>query len=160
MPGFVFLEALRPDVQQKTDALQCSSNKVPDMISFSVVMSTTSSTRDPYLVKSLVHASQVLGVFQFSGETLRLRDIAARSGLNKGMVFRLLYTLQRCGMVEKTGDNQYQSCIRVKSDESFLGCRGSNSAARSDARADNSSGMTSQPGPAAASRFSQAPGAY
>ena len=75
-------------------------------------MSTTVSTRDPYLVKSLVHASQVLGAFQSPGETLRLRDIAARSGLNKGMVFRLLYTLERCGMVEKTGDNQYQSCIR------------------------------------------------
>ncbi len=75
-------------------------------------MSTTPSTRDPYLVKSLIHASQVLGVFQFSGETLRLRDIASRSGLNKGMVFRLLYTLEKCGMVEKIGDNQYQSSIR------------------------------------------------
>jgi hypothetical protein len=28
------------------------------------------------------------------------------------MVFRLLYTLEKCGMVEKTGENQYQSCIR------------------------------------------------
>jgi ribose transport system substrate-binding protein len=83
-----------------------------NVISFSVVMSTTISTRDPYLVKSLIHASQVLAVFQFSGETLRLRDIALRSGLNKGMVFRLLYTLEKCGMVEKTGENQYQSCLR------------------------------------------------
>lgn len=82
------------------------------MILFLVVMSATTSTRDPYLVKSLVHASQVLGVFQFSGETLRLRDIAMRSGLNKGMVFRLLYTLEKCGMVEKVGENQYQSCLR------------------------------------------------
>src|SRR5271163_1947643 len=83
-----------------------------NVISFSVVMSTTNSTRDPYLVKSLIHASQVLAVFQFSGETLRLRDVATRSGLNKGMVFRLLYTLEKCGMVEKIGDNQYQSCLR------------------------------------------------
>src|ERR1700677_2995590 len=75
-------------------------------------MSTTNRTRDPYLVKSLVHASQVLGVFQAAGEILRLRDISARCGLNKGMVFRLLYTLERCGMVEKVGDNQYQSCVR------------------------------------------------
>ncbi len=75
-------------------------------------MSTTISTRDPYLVKSLIHASQVLNVFQFSGETLRLRDITSRSGLNKGMVFRLLYTLEKCGMVEKIGENQYQSCVR------------------------------------------------
>lgn len=28
------------------------------------------------------------------------------------MVFRLLYTLEKCGMVEKIGDNQYQSSIR------------------------------------------------
>jgi ribose transport system substrate-binding protein len=83
-----------------------------NVISFSVVMSTTNSTRDPYLVKSLIHASQVLAVFQFSGETLRLRDVATRSGLNKGMVFRLLYTLEKCGMVEKIGENQYQSCVR------------------------------------------------
>lgn len=75
-------------------------------------MSTTISTRDPYLVKSILHASQVLGVFQAAGETLRLRDIALRSGLNKGMVFRLLYTLEKCGLVEKTGENQYQSCVR------------------------------------------------
>lgn len=75
-------------------------------------MGAPTRTRDPYLVKSLVHASQVLAVFQASGETLRLRDIAARSGLNKGMVFRLLYTLEKCGMVEKIGDNQYQSCLR------------------------------------------------
>jgi ribose transport system substrate-binding protein len=74
-------------------------------------MSVPTRTRDPYLVKSLIHASQVLGAFQ-PGETLRLRDVAARSGLNKGMVFRLLYTLERCGLVEKIGDNRYQSCIR------------------------------------------------
>jgi ribose transport system substrate-binding protein len=86
--------------------------RIFNVISFSVVMSTTNCTRDPYLVKSLIHASQVLAVFQAPGETLRLRDIALRSGLNKGMVFRLLYTLERCGMVEKIGDNQYQSCVR------------------------------------------------
>jgi len=28
------------------------------------------------------------------------------------MVFRLLYTLEKCGMVEKVGENLYQSCLR------------------------------------------------
>jgi len=28
------------------------------------------------------------------------------------MAFRLLYTLERCGMVEKVGENLYQSCLR------------------------------------------------
>jgi ribose transport system substrate-binding protein len=95
-----------------TGVTACINGVNHNVISFSMVMSTTNRTRDPYLVKSLVHASQVLGVFQAPGETLRLRDIAIRSGLNKGMVFRLLYTLERCGMVEKIGDNQYQSCLR------------------------------------------------
>lgn len=75
-------------------------------------MGNPSGERDPYLVKSLVHASQLLGAFQTAGETLRLRDVASRSGLTKGTAFRLLYTLEKCGMVEKVGENQYRSCIR------------------------------------------------
>ncbi len=75
-------------------------------------MGNSGATRDPYLVKSLVHASQLLAAFQTAGETLRLRDVAARSGLTKGMSFRLLYTLEKCGMVEKVGENQYRSCVR------------------------------------------------
>ena len=79
----------------------------------------TTTTRDPYLVKSLLHAAQLLSAFQSSGETLRLRDVAARSGLNKGMAFRLLYTLEKCGMVAKVGENQYQSCIRPVKQKRF-----------------------------------------
>jgi ribose transport system substrate-binding protein len=59
-----------------------------------------------------MHASRLLLAFRFSGEALALREVTARSGLPKGMVFRLLYTLERCGMVEKVGENLYQSCTR------------------------------------------------
>jgi ribose transport system substrate-binding protein len=59
-----------------------------------------------------MHSSQLLLAFQSAGETLSLREVAARSGLPKSMAFRLLYTLERCGMVEKLGENLYQSCIR------------------------------------------------
>ena len=68
--------------------------------------------RDPYLVKSVVHSSRVLSAFRASGEALPLREIAGRSGLPKSMVFRLLYTLERCGMVEKVGENLYRSFLR------------------------------------------------
>jgi len=68
--------------------------------------------RDPYLVKSVVHSSQLLSAFGTSGEALPLRVIATRSGLSKSMAFRLLYTLERCSMVEKVGENLYRSCIR------------------------------------------------
>src|SRR5689334_1400271 len=61
-----------------------------------------------YVVKSLVHASEILRAFESKGEVLRLKDFVSRTGFNKGMCFRLLYTLHRCGFVEKTGENQYR----------------------------------------------------
>ncbi len=75
-------------------------------------MPVESKTRDPYLVKSVVHSSQLLSAFRSAGEALPLREISTRSGLPKTMTFRLLYTLERCGMVEKVGENLYQSCVR------------------------------------------------
>jgi ribose transport system substrate-binding protein len=75
-------------------------------------MSAENSPRDPYLVKSIVHSSQVLRAFRVSGEGLPLREISKRSGLPKTMTFRLLYTLEKCGMVEKVGENLYRSCLR------------------------------------------------
>jgi ribose transport system substrate-binding protein len=75
-------------------------------------MSDEPRSRDPYLVKSIVHSSQLLRAFRASGEALPLREVAKRSGLPKSMVFRLLYTLEKCGMVEKVGENLYQSCLR------------------------------------------------
>jgi ribose transport system substrate-binding protein len=68
--------------------------------------------RDPYLVKSVVHSSKILAAFRSAGEALPLREIASRSGLPKTMAFRLLYTLEKCGMVEKLGANLYQSSFR------------------------------------------------
>jgi ribose transport system substrate-binding protein len=61
-----------------------------------------------YIVKSLVHASEILRAFESKGEVLRLKDFVSRTGFNKGMCFRLLYTLHMCGFVEKIGENQYR----------------------------------------------------
>jgi ribose transport system substrate-binding protein len=72
-------------------------------------MNTDSRSRDRYLVKSIVHSTQVLAAFQSTGECLSLREIVSRSGLPKTMAFRLLYTLEKCGMIDKVGDNLYQS---------------------------------------------------
>jgi ribose transport system substrate-binding protein len=69
-------------------------------------------SRDAYLVKSVVHSSRLLTAFRSQGEALPLREIASRSGLPKTMAFRLLYTLEKCGMVEKVGENLYQTCLR------------------------------------------------
>jgi ribose transport system substrate-binding protein len=74
-------------------------------------MSTQPFSRDRYLVKSIVHSSQLLMAFHATGESLSLKEIAIRSGLPKTMVFRLLYTLEKCGMVARVGGNLYQSCL-------------------------------------------------
>jgi ribose transport system substrate-binding protein len=62
---------------------------------------------DSYLIKSLVHATEILWVFERRGETLSLRDIMRRTGYGKGMCFRLLYTLRHLGYIEKI-DRRYQ----------------------------------------------------
>jgi ribose transport system substrate-binding protein len=66
------------------------------------------SSNRRYVVESIVHASQVLSAFRSAGELLRLRDVVGRTGLNKMMCFRLLYTLRLCGFIEKVGANQYR----------------------------------------------------
>jgi ribose transport system substrate-binding protein len=75
-------------------------------------MSPDAQTRDRYLVKSILHASQLLTAFRTPGEALSLREISARCGLPKTMSFRLLYTLEKCGMAVKVGQNLYQSRVR------------------------------------------------
>jgi len=74
-----------------------------------IQMNTEARPRDRYLVKSIVHSTQVLTAFQSTGECLSLREIVNRSGLPKTMAFRLLYTLEKCGMIDKVGENLYQS---------------------------------------------------
>jgi ribose transport system substrate-binding protein len=75
-------------------------------------MNSAPQGRDPYLVKSVIHSSKILSAFRSAGEALPLREIVARSGLPKTMAFRLLYTLEKCGMIEKLGANLYQSNFR------------------------------------------------
>jgi ribose transport system substrate-binding protein len=77
-----------------------------------VTMAGKPTSRDPYLVKSVVHSARLLSAFRASGEALPLREVAARSGLPKSMAFRLLYTLERCGMIDKVGENLYRSALR------------------------------------------------
>ncbi|MGO9230184.1 MAG: substrate-binding domain-containing protein [Bryobacteraceae bacterium] len=75
-------------------------------------MKTSNQSR--YMVKSLVHASCVLEAFHSAGEVLRLRDVVTRTGLNKGMCFRLLFTLHQCGFLDKVGENHYRLASEVR----------------------------------------------
>jgi len=66
------------------------------------------SSRASYVVKSVVHASQVMGAFRSPGEALRLRDVTERTGLGKGLCFRLLHTLHHVGLAEKVDPTRYR----------------------------------------------------
>jgi len=72
------------------------------------------SNHSRYMVKSLVHASRILEAFQSAGDVLRLRDVVARTAFNKGMCFRLLYTLHQCGFLDKVGENRYRLASEVR----------------------------------------------
>ncbi len=63
---------------------------------------------EPYLVRAVVHAAEVLRAFQSRGEALRLRDVVERTQFNKGLCFRLLHTLRHCGLVEKVDESRYR----------------------------------------------------
>jgi ribose transport system substrate-binding protein len=67
--------------------------------------------RDPYFIQSVAHAADVLKAFSTPSEVLRLRDIVSRTTHSKGIAFRLLYTLEKSGLVEKVGVNQYRSTV-------------------------------------------------
>jgi DNA-binding IclR family transcriptional regulator len=66
------------------------------------------AARTPYLVRSVVHACEVMRAFRSSGEALRLRDVVERTGLGKGLCFRLLHTLHHVGLVEKVDATRYR----------------------------------------------------
>jgi ribose transport system substrate-binding protein len=67
-----------------------------------------------YIVKSIVHATRVLDAFENAGDVLRLREVVTRSGYNKGMCFRLLYTLHQCGFLDRVGENSYRLTSEVR----------------------------------------------
>ena len=66
------------------------------------------STDNPYVVQSVVNALGVLSAFRSQGESLRLKEIVERTGFNRCMCFRLLYTLQHCGLLERAEANRYR----------------------------------------------------
>ena len=66
-----------------------------------------------YMVRALVRATQILTAFRTPGDVLRLRDVVARTGFDKATAYRLMYTMYRCGLLEKLGGHQYRCPIRL-----------------------------------------------
>jgi ribose transport system substrate-binding protein len=68
--------------------------------------------QDRYMVETVWRACDVLEAFRSESELLRLSDVAARAGLSKPTVFRLLHTLERRGLVERVGNHEFRLGIR------------------------------------------------
>jgi len=85
--------------------------------------------RDPYFIQSVAHAADVLRAFTTPNEVLRLRDVVSRTSHNKGIAFRMLYTLEKTGLVEKVGANQYRSTVQQRKTRKYkigYGAQGTN----------------------------------
>jgi ribose transport system substrate-binding protein len=65
-----------------------------------------------YIVESVSRACDILEAFRADGETLRLSDVAKRTGLSKATAFRILFTLEHRGLIEQTGNRAYRLRIR------------------------------------------------
>lgn len=83
------------------------------------MLSESEMFQNRYIVKSVVHASTILESFQSPGEVIGLREVVTRSGLTKGMCFRLLYTMHECGLLDKVGENQYRLAFSPGSHRRF-----------------------------------------
>jgi ribose transport system substrate-binding protein len=65
-----------------------------------------------YLIESILRACDVLQAFRFEGEMLRLRDLVARTGINKTTAFRLMKSLEKGKLIEVLPGGRYRSAIR------------------------------------------------
>ncbi|HZQ52405.1 MAG TPA: substrate-binding domain-containing protein [Bryobacteraceae bacterium] len=65
-----------------------------------------------YLIEAISRACDVLEAFRTDGEALPLREIASRAGLSKSTAFRILFTLERRGLVQQSEDRTYRLLLR------------------------------------------------
>jgi len=75
---------------------------------FSDIKHQMPAGRRDYTVKAVMHASEIIRAFREPGETLRLCDVMERTGLAKGMCFRLIHTLRHCGFLERIDRRRYR----------------------------------------------------
>jgi hypothetical protein len=69
--------------------------------------------RHPYLIKSVAHAAELISAFESHGEILSEHELLRRTGLSRGVVHRVLYTLEKARIVEKPGAREYRLLIQL-----------------------------------------------
>src|SRR5690348_12055616 len=70
-------------------------------------------TPDAYLVEAVLRACDLLTAFRYEGEALRLKELVERTRLSGPTAFRILHTLQERGFVERLGNKEYRSNVKV-----------------------------------------------
>lgn len=68
---------------------------------------------DHYLCRSISRACEVLDAFRDTSKALSLTEIAAKTVLSVATVFRILYTLERHGLVTRVAERQYLLNIKL-----------------------------------------------
>lgn len=66
-----------------------------------------------YVVEAVARACDLLAAFRREGEFLRLTELAHRTGLSRATAFRLLYTLEQAGLVERAGNKAYRCNVKL-----------------------------------------------
>jgi ribose transport system substrate-binding protein len=74
---------------------------------------------DPYLLETVSRACDVLKCFEDSEESLKLRDIIRKTGLNKTIAFRIVHTLAERGLLERLANLSYKSKLTLAGRSQF-----------------------------------------
>jgi ribose transport system substrate-binding protein len=74
---------------------------------------------DPYLLETVSRACEVLKCFKNNEESLKLRDIVQRTGLNKTIAFRIVHTLSEHGLLERTANLGYKPRLTLMASGRF-----------------------------------------
>ena len=72
-----------------------------------------SASGDPYLLETVSRACDVLKCFEDSEDSLKLRDIIRKTGLNKTIAFRIVHTLAERGLLERLANLSYKSKLTL-----------------------------------------------
>ncbi len=68
---------------------------------------------DPYLLETVSRACDVLKCFEENDESLKLKDIIKKTGLNKTIAFRIVHTLAKRGLLERSANLGYRSKLAL-----------------------------------------------
>src|SRR5262245_32005873 len=106
-------EPIRVSVPLMTD-LTAHVNRGASSVQEQSARRRPTAERPKYLIESVISAADLLRAFQSPAELLRLRDVAARTALQKSLCFRLLHTLRHCGFIDKVDGNRYRLTIEIQ----------------------------------------------